>query len=362
MLLAAGCANELGEYFRKAQFRDPTSTLVSVRKVTGVTKRGEKLSVELSFGNVIAVDGDLSYVISLRDVSRKGELKQKLEAVRGELQEVRERRSALLDQYVTAASDFRDISYLVSHDLRAPVVNLIGFSAEVERLIAKVGAHASVQEATVASDDLRELLEVQMPEVLSFMRMSGEKAQRRFDAVVQLSRLGARPLRPKSVNLAQFVQGVIDAHVPPEFREDFSHTLGSAPSLHVDDRALCSILENVLDNALQAVHPGRQLRVQIGATWDDKNLTLMVQDNGIGMDPDDTARIFKLFQKTSSSPASSLGCGLASCHRLASRLGGKIWCDARSGEGAVFSIRLPFLPAQDATPAVAENSANTIAP
>ena len=244
-----------------------------------------------------------------------------------------------------ANGEIQRFAYIVSHDLRSPLVNVMGFTAELETARKSIAAYLAKGEADGwgAPDPATRLaIEEDLPESIGFIRTSTQKMDRLINAILNLSRQGRRTLAPEPLNLAEVMQTIVGSlqHRIDEKGTDIS--VGALPAVVNDRLAVEQILSNLVENALKYLQPGRKgdIRVtggsELGRAWID------VTDNGRGIAARDHERIFDLFRRSGVQDQAGEGIGLAHARALAYRLGGTIEVQSELGEGSTFRLILPI--------------------
>ena len=244
-----------------------------------------------------------------------------------------------------ANEEIQRFAYIVSHDLRAPLVNVLGFTSELDALrgdLATFLREVATAAPHLVTADRRAAIEIEFPEALGFIRSSTQKMDRLINAILKLSREGRRTLKPETIDVAALVrtQG-----------ESLSHQLsakgaglvieGSLPPLVSDRLAVEQIFSNLLENAVKYLAPARPGRVVVTGRAEGALLRYDVADNGRGVDPKDFERIFDLFRRSGEQDTPGDGIGLATVQNLARRLGGSVAVRSEPGRGSTFSVTLP---------------------
>jgi len=229
----------------------------------------------------------------------------------------------------------------VSHDLRAPLVNIMGFTSELE-----VGTKALKeyfgQEKEEARPAAREAALDNLPEAVTFIRSSTGKMDRLINAILKLSREGRRELAAERINLKRMFETLV-ASLKHQIDET-STTVSLAenlPSLNSDRLAIEQVFSNLLDNALKYLQPGRPGRIEIWAENRQDSVVIIVRDNGRGIAENDLERVFELFRRAGRQDRPGEGIGLAHVRALVRRLGGDITVASKLGEGSEFRVLLP---------------------
>ncbi|WP_395457563.1 CHASE3 domain-containing protein (plasmid) [Azospirillum melinis] len=244
-----------------------------------------------------------------------------------------------------ANDEIQRFAYIVSHDLRAPLVNVMGFTSELEAGLASVTADldrrpADDDDATAA--EARRAVAEDMPEAIGFIRGSTSKMDRLINAILALSRQGSRTLNPEPLSMQALLENVVASyrHRAGELRCAID-IAGPLPSLVSDRLALEQVFGNLLDNAIKYLDPARSGRIAIRGRSEEDSLIFEVVDNGRGIAPQDHERIFELFRRSGVQDRPGEGIGLAYVRTLVRRLQGDVTVDSVPGQGSIFRISLP---------------------
>ncbi|MEO5362708.1 MAG: sensor histidine kinase [Magnetococcus sp. DMHC-8] len=245
--------------------------------------------------------------------------------------------------------ELRNFIYIVSHDLRSPLLSIQGFSEELQwdlralhkevtALLAHLDPH---QGATI-----HELLDARLPEDLQYIRASTDKMEGLINAILTLSRLGRAVLHHESLDIRQLVEDNIQAVAHIIQAAGVTVTLGHLPNLTSDRTAMGQIVGNLLANAVKYLDPKRPGVIHIHGDEDRETgqVTLRVEDNGRGIAREDIPKIFVLFQRVGRQDTPGDGMGLACVQTWVRRLGGQVTCASTLGVGTVFSVTLPADP------------------
>ncbi len=240
--------------------------------------------------------------------------------------------------------------YSVSHDLRSPLVNLEGFSRELESI---GGALRTLLDQPEVPPGTREagaqLLDNDMSEAVHFIRTAVRRLGRIIEGLLQLSRAGRVQYRSEPVGLDRVVERLVDgmqATIAASGAHVVVHPL--AP-VRGDATALDQVFGNLLDNALKYRAPGRDSLIEIGqlASSEGGESLIYVRDNGLGVPETYRDKIFNPLQRIHADAATGEGLGLAIVRRLVERQGGRIWVESMEGQGSTFFLALR---AADAAP------------
>ena len=245
-----------------------------------------------------------------------------------------------------ANEEIQRFAYIVSHDLRAPLVNVVGFTAELEAgtqvLQRFISQAAVVQDDSALAAEARTAAAEDLPEAIGFIRASTTKMDRLINAILKLSREGRRELRPEPIDL-EAMFSAIAASVQHQL-EQASATITIAskmPTVYSDRLALEQVFGNLIDNAIKYFSPDRPGAIDVRASGDAAFVTVDVVDNGRGIAPSDHERIFELFRRAGTQDVPGEGIGLAHVRALVRRLGGDITVASEMGRGSQFRVKLP---------------------
>ncbi|HZF10671.1 MAG TPA: ATP-binding protein [Thermoanaerobaculia bacterium] len=239
--------------------------------------------------------------------------------------------------------------YSVSHDLRSPLVNLQGFSRELER---SCGDLQRALAQTALPPGVRRQLDAvdrDMAESVRFIQTAVSRSANIIDALLRLSRAGRVEYQWQSVPVDWIVRRVVDAMRGSIEQKRVEVTIGPLPPAWGDPTAVEQIFGNLLSNAVNYLDPDRPGRIEIGATngQPDFSPTYWVRDNGLGIPESYQGKLFVAFQRLHGNVAPGEGIGLALVRRVVERHGGRIWAESREGEGTTFFLTLPGSGGED---------------
>ncbi|MBC8129555.1 MAG: hypothetical protein H7Y08_04450 [Rhizobiaceae bacterium] len=244
-----------------------------------------------------------------------------------------------------ANDEIQRFAYIVSHDLRSPLVNVMGFTAELDaatKPLSDLVERAELEAPGIVTEEARLAVREDLPEAIGFIRSSTQKMDRLINAILRLSREGRRIITPERLNTAELLDGIAGS---------LQHRLGElgaeirieapVPDIVSDRVAIEQIFSNLVENAVKYLKPGRPGLVKVRGRGEGDRLLFEIEDNGRGIDPKDHERIFDLFRRSGTQDQPGEGIGLAHVRALAYRLGGTIRCRSSLDEGATFVLSLP---------------------
>jgi light-regulated signal transduction histidine kinase (bacteriophytochrome) len=232
-------------------------------------------------------------------------------------------RTAQLEE---ANKELESFSYSVSHDLRAPVRAISGFS----KLLAE-------QHAQQLDDEARRKLTI--------VRSEAARMGTLIDDLLAFSRLGRQSLQMRTVDMEELVRmnfQTLSAQYPGD---RVQLRLESLPQGMGDRNLLAQVWVNLLSNALKFSSKRESPAIEVNAIADEHEHIYFVRDNGAGFDPRYTAKLFGVFQRLhDAADFAGTGVGLALVHRIVTRHGGRVWADGKPDAGATFYFTLPRNP------------------
>jgi signal transduction histidine kinase len=212
-------------------------------------------------------------------------------------------------------AELRSFADLVAHDLREPITGIAHLIALLERRAA----------------------EPPDPAMLALLRASTDRARELIDGVLAYARAGE--LRTEPVALAALMADVEQDLGPTLEHAGATLVVGELPEVHGDPRQLRRVLQNLVGNAVK-YRGAEPPRVEVSSSAENEHWTVTVRDNGTGIDPGQSRRIFGMFARASTQTDGS-GIGLAVCRRVVEAHGGRIWVEPVEGGGSAFSFTLP---------------------
>jgi light-regulated signal transduction histidine kinase (bacteriophytochrome) len=232
-------------------------------------------------------------------------------------------------ELATAVRELEAFSYSVSHDLRAPLRAINGYTSLLKE-----------DEADHLSADGKALLHRVLANTL--------KMERLIDDILHYSRGGRQPFEPGTVNLDELVRNV--AREIAEGHPEVSIAIGELPPVSGDQTMLRQIFANLIGNAIKFSAGREKPLIEVGTRDEDGQTVFYVKDNGIGFDMRYAGKLFGMFQRMhAGTDIPGSGVGLAVVKRLVERHRGRVWAQAEQDRGAVFCFTLapPPTPGRD---------------
>ncbi len=252
---------------------------------------------------------------------------------------VRDRTAELTE----ANEEIQRFAYIVSHDLRAPLVNIMGFTSEMEAAATtlRLFVDRAAEQDPDGSRDAVLAAHEDIPESIGFIKTSAAKMDRLIGAILKLSREGRRVLSAEPVAMRPLLEGIAASLQHQADARGAEFKVGTLPDVVSDRLVLEQVFSNLLENALKYGKPGRPGRIVVSGRASGRMAVFTVEDNGRGIAGRDLERVFELFRRAGDQSVPGEGIGLAHVRALVRRLGGRIDCVSREDVGSTFRVEIP---------------------
>jgi PAS domain S-box-containing protein len=289
-----------------------------------LTKDGGEVPVETLTADVRYHARD-AWITILRDITERREAAEQARRYTAEIE--------------TANEEIKQFAYIVSHDLRAPLVNLRGFSAELRRALDEILPLARQGLTALPESDqqlAQSVIDEDIPEALGFIDSSVTRMDSFINAVLKLSRIGRRELAFRSLEPRPLVEAILRTLAHQQAAHDATVTVDDLPSVTADQTALEQIFGNLLANALLYLSPDRPGRIEVGGRREKSETQFWVRDNGRGIAAEDGDKVFAPFRRAGKQDVPGEGMGLAYVHTMVRQHGGRIWFESEPNVGTTF--------------------------
>lgn len=230
-----------------------------------------------------------------------------------------------LDELRRSNQDLEAFAGVISHDLTAPIQAITGFAESLQEV-----------HGAALGDEGRALVER--------IRASGERMSVFISEVLDYSRVGRSAVREDPVNLDVVLKHATDNLSAELAQSGAVLTSSPLPTVRGDRVLLTQLLQNLLANALKFRRPVRP-EVRVSAHAEGDLWRVCIRDNGIGIDPSQGDRVFRLFVRgPSGEHVPGVGIGLATCEKVVGLHGGRIWVEPTQGPGTTICFTLPAAP------------------
>ncbi|MBI3169336.1 MAG: PAS domain S-box protein [Chloroflexi bacterium] len=276
----------------------------------GLRKNHTEFPVEISL-SPLDVDGDLLVSAVVRDVTRRKQNEDDIKKLNIDLKQ----RASQLE---AANKELESFSYSVSHDLRAPLRSIDGFSQAL-------------------LEDYSQTLPPEGRNYLERVRAAAQRMAVLIDGLLALSRVTRTSLQPRFINLSEIAEEIVTSLRESEPKRKVTVTITPGLMAEGDPQLMRIVFENLLGNAWKFTSKREHATIEFGQKERAKERTFYIRDNGAGFDMAYTDKLFGVFQRLHSvSDYPGTGIGLATVQRIINIHGGRIWAESKEGEGATF--------------------------
>ncbi len=277
-----------------------------------------RLPVLLSLTQIPFGESGQGICLIATDVSVQKQAQEQVRRLNTELEMRVERRTAEL---LAANQEMEAFSYAVAHDLRAPLRHIHGFSEILS------------QGSSAMSDDGRHCLDCILKETARMSRM--------IEDLLNLSRVGRRPMRRQAVEIKKLVEEVVADLEPDLGGRAIEWRIGELPKTDCDPGLVKIVFANLLSNAVKFTGLREPGVIEVGHQLQNGASVFFVRDNGVGFDMKYAEKLFGVFQRLHPDQSfEGTDIGLATARRSLQKHGGKIWADAEVDKGATFYFTL----------------------
>jgi PAS domain S-box-containing protein len=282
--------------------------------------KGNWLWVESTFSNMLNNPNVESIVINFRNITDRKLAEEEVLRLNAGLEERVKERTAQLE---AANSELQAFAYSVSHDLRAPLRAIDGFSKFV-------------------LEDYGTKLDQEGQRLLGLIRANTQKMDKLITDILSLSRVSRSEHKKSGIDMTKMALSMYNEVASPETQQKIEFIIDPLPGIFADPTFIKQVWINLLSNAIKFSSLSSGPEIKIGGYNDGKSNVYYVRDNGVGFNPEYSHKLFGVFQRLhKATEFEGTGVGLAIVQRIILRHGGKVWAESREGYGATFYFSLP---------------------
>jgi len=305
-------------------FRNLTRWSMDFRAVVGGRiqwHHGESVPEKLA-------DGSVLFTGYFQDITARKEADQERERLLGDL--------------ASKNKELETVVYVASHDLRSPLVNILGFSQRLEKAFGEALEALDHAPPEVLRERLEPILKERIPAALRFIQASGIKMDGLINGLLRISRAGRVELKPEVLDMEAMLKSILDAMAFQLQKAEAKVTLGSLPPCLGDASQVNQVFSNLVDNALKYRDPERTLHLDLWGKVKEGQVVYCVQDTGLGISAGDLEKVWGLFHRLDpNGDVAGEGLGLAMVQRMVVRNRGRVWAESELQKGSRFFVELP---------------------
>ncbi len=241
----------------------------------------------------------------------------------GSLSETQKQLEMNAQQLSRSNKELEQFAGVAAHDLRSPLRSIVSWAQMLDRLVPKPRNE-------------------EIDQAIGFIEENGKKANALVNDILELAKVNVSATHVRHIELDQVVQGIL-SNLKQDVEIAHAHIhCGKLPAVQGVSSLWESLFTNLIRNALTYRDKSREPEIDIGFNEQADCYEFSVKDNGIGIEPQHTDRIFEMFNRLHSNEEyPGTGIGLALCKKIVELFGGRIWVDSVPGTGSTFYFRCP---------------------
>ena len=295
-------------------------------------------------------NGEVGLVGVIRDITSFVEMREELRKHRDSLQELVEERTKDLEEakndlikkneeLLETNKELEDFSYIVTHDIRSPLINIEGFAGELKIAIDKIKAISQ-------NPEIEKIIEGEIAESISYISKAVKSLDNITNSILEFSRKGKIEIKFEKVCSRQIVDEVLSRYSHQLRQKNIKVKLGNLPAIKSDYISLQEVISNIVDNAIKYMPANKNGIIEISAKYQStkKQFLFTIKDNGGGIIEEAKGKVFQIMRRaTLDKSVQGHGMGMPYAKTVLKRLGGKIWFDSKLGEGTTFYFSVPYV-------------------
>jgi signal transduction histidine kinase len=308
-----------------------------------------EVSSEIAAGNLDQAIGigskDEIGTLALRFTDMRDSIRNKILELE---QENAERRKAEKEQERLNAElkiknkELEQVLYVTSHDLRSPLVNVEGYSKELDHSLNEL--MSSIEKVHVPSglkDKIALMVKKDIPESLNYIQISVSKMGTLLNGILSLFRLGRSELTIEDIDMNKMMTDIVKTHSFKLKELRIKTEVSKLPNCKGDSSQINQVFSNLLDNAIKYSESERSCVINISGYKDMNQSIYCMDDNGLGIAPEHQDKIFEIFHRLEPNMIKGEGMGLTIAHRIIEKHKGRMWVESEPGKGSKFFVALP---------------------
>ena len=260
------------------------------------------------------------FVVLCDDITERKNIENRINSLNTELEEKVARRT---EELIKINEELEAFSYSVSHDLRAPLRGIVGFTAILE-------------------EDYTSKLDEEAKRITGVIKHNTLKMGNLIDDLLLFSRMGRQQIEKTTIDSNEMVEYIIADLDQKAGSGNIQWVIHPLHAVSGDLAAMRQVWFNLIANAVKYSGTKQHPRIEISSLAAENQLVFMVKDNGVGFDQKYAHKLFKVFQRLHAADEfDGTGVGLAIVEKIINKHGGRVWAEAVLNEGAAFYFSLP---------------------
>lgn len=285
-----------------------------------VTKEGKQFWLGQNVQPLMENGQIMGFQAVARDITERVIAEEKVQTLNAELERRVAERTVQLEN---ANKELEAFSYSVSHDLRAPLLAINGFTQFL-------------------SMHLGEKLDDEGKRLLSIIKTNTQTMQHLISALLMLSKTNKKELDTVTLDMSTLARETYNEIASPEAQEKIQITIPALPSVRGDQMLMRQVWSNLLSNAIKFTLAKEERTITVGGRSEENNIIYFVKDSGAGFDMKDAGKLFGVFSRLHTDDEfEGTGIGLSIVRRVIHRHHGEVWAEGEIGKGATFYFSLP---------------------
>ncbi len=314
-------------------------TIPKALNLPGIITLNEKLHQEVKVRKKTEEDLQLSYSTLAKKMEDLETINARLEQEITTRKEYEEKLARQTRELEYSNKELEQFTYITSHDLRSPLINLRGFSDVLQNSLDKAtpAIKKGLKELSgKEKEKIEKILESSIPKALGYINSAVGRIDNLSNAILELSRTGRRKLHWELIDTNKLVSSCIDSFRHQIDVKNVVVVLEEIPSVYADRVSVEQVFANIIDNAIKYLPPGPQGKISISGREEEEHVLFVIEDNGCGIAEHNMEKVFQVFRRIGKAEVPGEGMGMAYTKTIVHRHGGEVWCESTLDKGTKF--------------------------
>ncbi len=251
-----------------------------------------------------------------------------------------EKHARLMEVLEEKNAELESIIHVASHDFRTPMITIAGFSGELDRSCRQLQTLLDEEKDDFKTSS-RPVISEDIPEAVELIKASTSKLASLLDGMQRLAGLDHSALQKDTLDMNAMIGDIIKTIGFQAKEAGASFNVEHLPDCFGDEQQINQVFSNLLANAITYLDGARPGIITVTGRLAEGNVVYCVEDNGMGIEKDNLADIFKMYYLIDPKKSQGGGLGLAIVRRIVNRHNGKVWAESQPGKGSRFCVALP---------------------